>query len=455
MRPCQAYSARMSAIPSEHTRPTPFEAGLAEISNRLRETSAVTHSVWPLLAILTAFWCYVALSNVLYASSMQISVHDVAPHMFANWDARLLQHLFLYPFLILFVWLSMSVGWRPAARCIPVQLLVALVFAALAAPGLMLGERLTGASEKAAVATQPGQPASPGATMQPWHPASPGAPPARGVTQGPGKQPQPSSGSWTEIFDDRAMWIASATSFFLTYGFGLALINGFALYQRFRDAQLRGAALERALTAAHLATLRMQLSPHTLFNLLHTIRGQIAWDPSAAQSMVVQLGDLLRRLLSAGEREYSRLTDELQFVRLYLELQQKRFADRLAVWIADVEHLPQLWVPSLILQPLVENAVVHGLADHTGPVVIRVEVSIEGETLSLRVVNTVAPDTVVGLEGIGLRNVRERLAVQFGGHAVFQSGELETGIWIAEIRLPKLQEGPEPRTEAARRALSS
>ena len=100
----------------------------------------------------------------------------------------------------------------------------------------------------------------------------------------------------------------------MTYLLRLALITGFAFYQRLRDAQLRSAALERALTQAHLAALRMQLSPHTLFNLLHTIRGQIIWDPPAAQAMVVQLGDLLRRLLSAGEREFSRLADELQFV---------------------------------------------------------------------------------------------------------------------------------------------
>ncbi len=72
----------------------------------------------------------------------------------------------------------------------------------------------------------------------------------------------------------------------------------------------------------------MQLSPHTLFNLLHTIRGYIEWDPKGAQSMVVQLADLLRRLLNAGERDFSKLSDELQFVRLYLELQQRRFADR-------------------------------------------------------------------------------------------------------------------------------
>ena len=85
----------------------------------------------------------------------------------------------------------------------------------------------------------------------------------------------------------------------------------------------------------------MQLSPHTLFNLLHTIRGQITWDPPAAQSMVVQLGDLLRRLLTAGEREFSRLSDELQFVTLYLELQQKRFADRLAVHVPPRAGLPR------------------------------------------------------------------------------------------------------------------
>src|SRR4029077_5424360 len=160
------------------------------------------HSVWPLLAILTVFWCYVAVSNVLYADSMQLSLLDVAPHRFASWDARLLQHLLLYPLLVLFVWLSMSVGWRPAMRCLPLQLLLALTFSILAQPGLMLGERMTGAHTMMAMGM--------GHTVNHvWKP------------------------SWPDMFDggDRAIWMASATSFFLTYGFGLALINGFALYQ--------------------------------------------------------------------------------------------------------------------------------------------------------------------------------------------------------------------------------
>ena len=206
-----------------------------------------------------------------------------------------------------------------------------------------------------------------------------------------------------------ALWIASATSFFFAYAFGLAAINGFSWYQRYRDAELRVTALESDWHAARLAALRMQLSPHTLFNLLNTIHAQIAWDPELAQSMVIQLADLLRRLLNAGEREFSRLADELQFVRLYLELQMRRFPDRLSIALPDAAGIPALWVPSLILQPLVENAVVHGLAGHEGPVLITIETAIERDTLILRISNTVSPARVVNQAGIGLSNVRERL----------------------------------------------
>jgi two-component system LytT family sensor kinase len=235
----------------------------------------------------------------------------------------------------------------------------------------------------------------------------------------------------------------------LTYGFALALITGFAFYQRLRDAQIRSGALERELTAAHLAALRMQLSPHTLFNLLHTIRGQISWDPAAAQAMVVQLGDLLRRLLKAGERDFSRLCDELQFARLYLELQQKRFADRLTVSVPDSDTLPAAWVPSLILQPLVENAVVHGLSGHEGPVVIRVDAVVSDESLSIRVVNTIAPGRAAPRPGIGLQNVRERLKIQFCDRATFTATPGYDSVWIAEIRMPLLREGPQLRREPA------
>jgi two-component system LytT family sensor kinase len=206
----------------------------------------------------------------------------------------------------------------------------------------------------------------------------------------------------------------------------------------------------------------MQLSPHTLFNLLHTIRGNIACDPPAAQAMIVQLADLLRRLLAAGEREWARLDDEMQFVQLYLELQQKRFSDRLTVELPAPDSLPQVWVPSLILQPLVENAVVHGLAGHDGRVAIRVSCTTgttdaAGPVVRLCVENDTAAGRAAGREGIGLRNVRERLAVQLGGGAGLRAApepdEAGAGAarWRSEIVLPALRELPAWRRDPAER----
>ena len=136
--------------------------------------------------------------------------------------------------------------------------------------------------------------------------------------------------------------------------------------------------------------------------------------------MVVQLGDLLRRLLTAGEREFSRLGDELRFARLYLELQQKRFADRLTIWLADLDGLPPVWVPSLILQPLIENAVVHGLAGHCrrGRGAHRGG-GVRREPAAARHQQHGGQIRCRDASGIGLRNVRERLAVQFGAEPPF------------------------------------
>ena len=357
----------------------------------------------PPLLIVTAFWAYVAASNVLYANSMQANLTALhVAHFFAGWQARLLQHLILYPVLLGCIWGSLRAGWQPLGRRLPLQVALALGFAVCASPALGLGEILVG---------------------EDMHSHMHGAG-WSGMGQEPGSE-------WFT-------WLASATIFLLTYGFALALVNGFDFYRRLRDSQIRSAALERALTAAHLASLRMQLSPHSLFNLLHTIRGQIDWDPAAARTMIVQLGDLLRRLLNAGEREYSRLSDEMQFVRLYLELQQRRFADRLTIEVPLSAELPSAWVPSLILQPLVENAVVHGLSGHQGPVAVRVSAASSRGTLILRVANTVAAERASREGGIGLRNVRDRLAIQFGERASFHAAADESGQWVAEIRMPLL-----------------
>ena len=402
----------MSAPPLERVTPALTTLGWRTPAPAAEAARAGYRSFRPLLGVLTAFWIYVALSNLMYANSMQASLEVQNMHrVFARWDARVIQHLLLYPLFILSMRGALRTGWQPLWRALPLQLLCALGFAVLASPALWFGEYVTSLGHGEAAMMHDSMDKS-------W-------------------------GSWSGfVHHEMPIWLASITSFLVTYGFGLALVTGFAFYQRLRDSQLRSAALERALTQAHLAALRMQLSPHTLFNLLHTIRGQISWDPATAQAMVVQLGDLLRRLLTAGEREFSRLVDELQFVTLYLELQQRRFADRLTIRVPLREDVARAWVPSLILQPLVENAVVHGLAGHEGPVTIRVEAYVSGERLVLRVLNTIASGKPAGLIGIGLANVRERLEVQFGAAATFSAAPVDENLWLAEIQMPLLRDGP-------------
>jgi hypothetical protein len=355
-------------------------------------------------AIVCAFWIYVTISDVLYAYSMRTGItrENFVP-LFAPWDARVLQHVLLLPFLLVSFWASLRIQWRPLLLAIPLQILLGTCFAAIAYPAMMVATLALEGTE--------------------WHQQA-----MRHMAAGP-------------FFDSNllSLWLASFISFLPAYGFGLAMVTGLALYARFQNSELRVAALEREWSSARLAALRMQLSPHTLFNLLHTIRGYIDWDPKGAQSMVVQLADLLRRLLNAGERDFTRLTDEMQFVRLYLELQQRRFADRLTVIMPEPDEIHTVWVPSLILQPLVENAVVHGLAGHQGPVVVRVTVAAARDMLTLCVGNTIADTRPAREPGIGMKNVRERLAVQFEGRASLSAGP-RGAEWIAEINMPEIHD---------------
>jgi hypothetical protein len=358
------------------------------------------------LAIVCLFWAYVTVSNLLYGYSMRAGIARVTSvPVFATWDTRLLQHIMLLPMLLVSFWASLRVQWRPLWIALPMQIVLGAAFAAMAYPVMILAEVIMASD-----------PLSSGTALS--HVIS----------------------AWSDPFW-MTLWLASFVSFLPSYGFGLALVTGLALYTRFRDSELRLAALEREWSAARLAALRMQLSPHTLFNLLHTIRGQIEWDPKAAQSMVVQLADLLRRLLNAGERDFSRLSDELQFARLYLELQQRRFTDRLIVEQPNPAELPAVWVPSLILQPLVENAVVHGMAGHQGPVTVSLSVGLVNDTLIMRITNTTAAERPVGAAGIGLKNVRERIAVQFEGQASLTVSVRPTE-WVSEITLPAIRESP-------------
>jgi two-component system, LytTR family, sensor kinase len=363
-----------------------------------------------MVVLLTAgFWSYVTLTDILYAEGMRVDVAQfTSSTVFASWKLRLLQHVLVFPVLAGCYRLASRLGWTPLRRRLPIQIALALLFAVL--PFWMM--------DLANLVVYRG--------FEPWV--------SRG---GPTRE-------------DMAIWFASAVATIPTYGFGLALVSGAGLYRRIHGLRLRNAELKSDWADARLVALRTQLSPHTLFNLLHNIQAQIPWDPEVARSSVVSLAELLRRLLRAGERDFSLLGDEMHFVKLYFALQLTRFADRMTVSLPDIEGLPAVWVPSLILQPLVENAVVHGLDGHSGPVRIGVTVALNEDELLLRVTNSTATREAPGSHGIGLRNVRERLAVQFGSRASLRSGPGRDASWVAELRLPVLREWqPSARSAAS------
>jgi len=201
----------------------------------------------------------------------------------------------------------------------------------------------------------------------------------------------------------------------------LLVVGGWQAVQyshHYLASQLRLERLERNFSEARLNVLRMQLDPHFLFNALNTISSLVGSQPKLARGMIEQLGDLLRLSLESGRRRQVRLGEELEFLGHYLAIQKTRFGDTLQV-VVDVPASAQpIFVPSLILQPLVENAVRHGLAPRPGGGTVWVRASIEGAMLCLTV-----EDDGVGLgdnwmddrAGLGLGVTRERIAMLHPG----------------------------------------
>jgi len=346
------------------------------------------------------FWAYVTITDLVNHEALRIDLNEATSVMFfLPWQQRLMQHVLMLPVLLVCYSIAVRIGWQPPARRVPQQLALAL-----GSSLLMYWMMLASGVLRHAVF---------GTYTDPF-----------GIF---------SRGDW-------AIWVSTTVTALLAYGFGLALITGVAAYRYHHRLQLRNSELRRDWAGARLAALRTQLSPHTLFNVLHTIQARVGGEPEVAQTLIASLGDLLRALLQAGERDFAQLRDEIQFVELYLGLQIGRFADRLTVQVRKGADVPAVWVPSLILQPLVENAVVHGLAGHSGPVRIDVTWDLSVERLQLRVVNSVGPSDAPGNGGFGLRNVRERLAVQFGGLARLTSEPAGTSSWVAILDLPVLRE---------------
>jgi hypothetical protein len=207
--------------------------------------------------------------------------------------------------------------------------------------------------------------------------------------------------------------------------------------REYRSAQLKQSETARALHLAELRLLKSQLNPHFLFNALNTVRSLIADNPARAQSAVTHLANTLRYTLSSRQDELVTLSQELDIVADYLELESMRFEDRLRIETLVPADAAGVRIPVMLLQTLVENAIKHGIAELPAGGLLRISAAVQDATLNLEVENPrpTAP-TQAAHESVGLRNARDRLRLLFGARASLDLDLSKTALATARLRIP-------------------
>jgi two-component system LytT family sensor kinase len=245
--------------------------------------------------------------------------------------------------------------------------------------------------------------------------------------------------------------------FFTSLPFGVAVYfavlgveHAASFFLEARTRETQAARLSAQLAEARLGALRMQLQPHFLFNSLNAITVIVRdRDTATATRMLEQLGEMLRRVMRADRPQEVPLAEELEFARQYLAIEQIRFSDRLRPVIDVAPGLERAATPEFLLQPLVENAVRHGLAKRMTATLLKIEARRDGDQLVLTVTDDgPGPDAAAPepREGVGLANTRERLATLYGARARLSLAATPQGGAMAEVRLPyrDLPPGAEP-----------
>jgi LytS/YehU family sensor histidine kinase len=241
------------------------------------------------------------------------------------------------------------------------------------------------------------------------------------------------SGFWRTLLNP----VGHAMVGFVTYGCIVAAVTAYDAVERSHRAALATARLERDVAQAREQAIKMQVHPHFLFNTLHAVAVLISEDPPTARAMVVHLGDFLRATLARAGRAEVTLRDELELLTHYLDVERLRFGDRLVVDIDAGDDVLEAYVPDLVLQPLAENAIKHGVSTRTGAHRISVRAARRGARLELTVDDDGAGRIPSGVrEGIGLRSTRRRLAHLYGEDCALSLAARPEGGARATISLP-------------------
>lgn len=205
-----------------------------------------------------------------------------------------------------------------------------------------------------------------------------------------------------------------------------------------KEQERRQAEAEQMTRDAELFKLRQQLQPHFLFNSLNSISALVGTKPTEARHMIQQLSDYLRSTLKKEEHKWVSLSEELQYLQLYLDIEKVRFGHRLTTEITGMEDNKGFMLPALLLQPVVENAIKFGLYDTTGSITIRIHVYQHDGMVCIQVVNPIDTDLAKPSTGtgFGLSSVQRRLYLLFGRNDLLQTQVLEQK-FITTIKIPK------------------
>jgi two-component sensor histidine kinase len=222
----------------------------------------------------------------------------------------------------------------------------------------------------------------------------------------------------------------------LLYWMTVMVEHSYVFYKRYQRSDINAAHLQTELVRAQLHALRMQLHPHFLFNALHTVTALVHEDPELAERTIARLSELLRLFLASSTVHEVTLGEELRILDLYLDIERTRFEDRLQVHIDVPDDLREAMVPSLVLQPLVENAIRHGIGRQSAPGWISIAGEKYGNTLVLRVTDNGAGLPARPGEGMGISITRGRLESLYGSSESLVLRNIPAGGAEARITMP-------------------
>jgi signal transduction histidine kinase len=246
--------------------------------------------------------------------------------------------------------------------------------------------------------------------------------------------------------------------YMLAYWAVVGLVHAAAYYRKFREHEMHALVLESQLAQAQFQMLRMQLQPHFLFNTLNAISALMHQNVELADQMLARLADLLRSTLETAGTQEVPLKQELEFIELYLEIEQARLGPRLVVRLdADPETM-DAYVPNLILQPLVENAIRHGIAPRPGTGHIEILARRENGTLQVQVLDDgpgLKQEALRKREGVGLANTRARLLQLYGDRHRFVAANRPEGGFAATMHVPFREHADEELPVAGQNAALS